>query len=145
MPGNRLGNTLGNLLGNRLGNLLGNRLGNRSSNGGEAHGSATHHLWIFAKFELANVLAHVVEGVDVVGISLGRSRNRERDVVTTIVVTLEASLLVVSLWSLGTRRVKRLPDRRVVTGKRHLQVAWLKPLYVKLHAMLGAVLSNIEK
>ena len=74
------------------------------------------------------MLAHVVEGVDVVGMSLGRRGNRERDVVTTIVVALEASILVVTLRSLGTLRVLWLPDGRVVPRKRHLQVAWLMML-----------------
>lgn len=140
-----LGDDSKSRIGNLLSNRLSNWLGDRSNDGGKAHGSSTHHLWILIKGELANVLAHIVEGIDVVGISLGRRRNRERDVVTTIVVALEASLLIVSLRSLGTRRVLRLPDRRVVLRKRYLQVAWLNHVYVKLHAMLGAVLSNIEE
>ena len=140
-----LGDDSKSRIGNLLSKRLSNWLGDRSNDGGKPHGSPTHHLWIFIKVELANVLAHIVEGIDVVGISLRRTRNRERDVVTTIVVTLVASRLVVSLRSFGTRSVLRLPDRRVVPRKRHLQVAWLKHVYVKLHAMLGAVLSNIEE
>ena len=104
-----------------------------------------HDPWIDVEDELADVLAHVIEGVDVVFVRLGGSRNRERDVVATVVIAHEAALLVVSLWSSGTRRVKWFPDGRVVPRQRHLQVARLGHLHLVIHAILGAVLANVEE
>ena len=46
---NSLGYGLKSRLGNLLGNGLSNWLGDRSCDDGEAHGSPTHHLWIFTK------------------------------------------------------------------------------------------------
>lgn len=65
----------------------------------------------------AEVAAQVHEAVIVVGIRLGRSRVREGNVVTTVVVAAVASVLVKAGDSLGALLVLRLHDGCVVVGK----------------------------
>ena len=52
----------------------------------------------------------IVEDIIVVRVRLGRSRVREGDVVTTVVIALVAGSLVLSFRLLGTFLVLRLPE-----------------------------------
>ena len=52
----------------------------------------------------------IVEDIIVVRVRLGRSRVREGDVVTTVVIALIAGSLVLSFRLLGTFLVLRLPE-----------------------------------
>ena len=66
--------------------------------------------YVFIKIELTDMRSDIVEDIIVVRVRLGRSRVREGDVVTTIVIALVAGSLVLSFGLLGTFLVLRLPE-----------------------------------
>ena len=66
--------------------------------------------YVFIKIELTDMRSDIVEDIIVVRVRLGRSRVREGDVVTTVVIALVAGSLVLSFGLLGTFLVLRLPE-----------------------------------
>ena len=65
---------------------------------------------VLIKIELTDMRSDIVEDIIVVRVRLGRSRVREGDVVTTVVIALVAGSLVLSFRLLGTFLVLRLPE-----------------------------------
>ena len=65
---------------------------------------------VLIKIELTDMRSDIVEDIIVVRVRLGRSRVREWDVVTTVVIALVAGSLVLSFRLLGTFLVLRLPE-----------------------------------
>ena len=87
----------------------------------------------------------IVEDIVVVGVRNGRRRMREGDVVATVVVTLIACPLIVSLRLLGTVLVLRLPESEVLTSELNRFVLGLNEKHVVSDARLRAVLAYFEK
>ena len=104
-----------------------------------------HGNWVRVVDQLPDVLAHVIEGIAVVGVRLRRSRDREGDVVATIVIALVARILIVSFRIVHAWLVHWFPDRGVPLRQKHLLVEGLRCLHFVLHACLGAVFANAKE
>ena len=91
---------------------------------------------VVIKIELTDMRSDIVEDIIVVRVRLGRSRVREGDVVTTVVIALVAGSLVLSFRLLGTFLVLRLPEVKVLTRELHLFVLRLSEFHIMSDARL---------
>ena len=100
---------------------------------------------VVIKIELTDMRSDIVEDIIVVRVRLGRSRVREGDVVTTVVIALVAGSLVLSFRLLGTFLVLRLPEVKVLTRELHLFVLRLSEFHIMSDARLRAILADFEQ